>query len=534
MSKAIKPRIRVSSKGWTRQVQVPKPPAQFRASVYEAAGAGPRSSSWQQAGLIGPVSLIGKSLDTLRNRVRYQVRNDPIASRVVDFLVGKVIGGGLRPMLRPGLEDPKFSRVMDAWMDQCDAEGTADLFGIQEIVLRDAIAGGDVLARFRPRDPEKDKDLVVPMQIQVLAGEMMPSHDPTGESVSGVIRNGIGRAVAYKIFKKHPGERLGGMVDMGHSYVDAKDCAHVFWKREPGQVRGEPWLTRGLITLHDLDSYQDAELVRKKMAAMPVFFIQTPTDMSKPSAPVGVSDGTDGHEEGTPLNADGTEWSEEDPVEQMPELGPGAVVPVAPGYEVKPSLPADVGPQYDTFVRRQLQRVCAAVNAPYELITGDTPPGANERMMRIRLNDFYTLVKIWRRMMVRQFCQPAWRAAVMAAYDSGAWEPKEGTTLEDYLTVDWVGDPIALVNPEQETRADVLAVRAGFKTMAQVIRERGGDPDTVMAARSAEIRKGDSLGLIYETDPRYVSSAGVTQSRQGEFVLPDDGGDGDPDEKIDL
>lgn len=534
MSQKIKPRIRVTTNGWTRSVQIPESPVKFRASAYEAAGSGQRSSSWKNAGMVGPVSLLGRSLDTLRNRVRYQIRNDPIASRVVDFLVGKIVGGGLRPMLRPGLEDPNFTRAMDAWMDNCDTEGVADFFGIQEVVLRDAMSGGDSMARFRPRDPELDPDLVVPMQIQILPGEMMPSHDPTGESVSGVIRNGVGRPVKYKIFKKHPGERLGGMVDLGHSYVDAKDLAHVFWKREPGQVRGEPWLTRGLITLSDLDSYQDAELVRKKMAAMPVFFIQTPTDMSKPNAPVGMSDGEDGHDEGTPLNADGTAWTEEDPVELMPELGPGAIVPVAPGYEVKPSLPVDVGPQYDVFVRRQLQRVCAAVNSPYELVTGDTPPGANERMMRNRLNDFYTLVKVWRRMMVRQFCQPAWRAAVQAAYDSGAWTPKPGTTVKDYMTVDWVGDPMPLVNPEQEVRADILAVRAGFKTMSQVIRERGGDPDTLLSARSEELKKGDSLGLVFESDPRFVSSAGVTQARQGEFILPEDGGDGNPNENIDL
>lgn len=534
MSQKIKPRVRVTTDGWTRSIQIPESPVKFRASAYEAAGNGPRSSSWKQAGLIGPVSLLGKSLDTLRNRVRYQIRNDPIASRVVDFLVGKVIGSGLRPMLRPGLEDPEFDRVMEDWMDQCDAEGTASFDGIQEIIFRDAVAGGDSIARFRPRDIEEDAELTIPMQIQVLPGEMMPSHDPSGESVSGVIRDGIGRIRKYKIFKKHPGERLLGSAELGHSYIDAKDVAHVFWKREPGQVRGEPWLTRGLLTLHDLDSYQDAELVRKKLAAMPVFFIQTPTDMSKPNAPVGISDGEDGHEEGTPLNADGTVWSDEDPVELMPELSPGGVVPVAPGHEVKPSLPADVGPNYDVFVRRQLQRVCSAVNSPYELVTGDTPPGANERMMRIRLNDFYTLVKVWRRMMVRQFCQPAWRAAVQAAYDSGVWEPKEGTTLKDYMTVDWVGDPMPLVNPEQEVRADVIAVRAGFKTQSQVIRERGGDPDTLFQARSNEVKKADSLGIMFDSDPRSVSDAGVTQSRQGEFIERDDSGDGDPDEKIPL
>ena len=35
----------------------------------------------------------------------------------------------------------------------------------------------------------------------------------------------------------------------------------------PGQHRGQPWLTQVLVKLYELDQYDDAELVRKKLAA---------------------------------------------------------------------------------------------------------------------------------------------------------------------------------------------------------------------------------------------------------------------------
>src|SRR3546814_16679591 len=38
-------------------------------------------------------------------------------------------------------------------------------------------------------------------------------------------------------------------------------------------IRGEPWLTRALVKLNELDQYDDAELVRKKTAAMFAGFI---------------------------------------------------------------------------------------------------------------------------------------------------------------------------------------------------------------------------------------------------------------------
>lgn len=497
MSEDLKPRVRVTTAGFTRKIIPPKPPAAFRTvALYEAAGGGKRAESWSKAGNYGPVSLLGRSLDTLRNRCRFECRNNPTASRVVDFIVGKVVGNGLRPSLRAGIEDPAFNRLVEDWMEQCDADEVSDFYGLQELVMRNTVTAGDACARFRERDPVEDAHLAVPMQIQLVPGEMLPSIDPTGESVSGIIFKGPGRRSAYKFLKQHPGERLNGAaVEAGFSYVPAEKVAHVFWQRDIGQVRGEPWLVRGLIPLHDLDAYQDAELVRKKMAAMPVFWIQTPVDTQRPQGPASYA------EDGTPLDAEGNAWVAEDPVELMPDLQPGAVVPVPPGYQVNPSLPADVGGQYDVFVRRQLQRVCQAVSVPYELVTGDTPSGANERMMRVRIHDFYSLVRQWRRMLVRSFCQPAWRSFVQAAYDSGKWTPVSGYTIEDYKRVDWIGEPPAHTHPEQEVNAELLAVRGRLKSRSQVIRERGGDPEQVFRQIADEHRLAADLGIRLEDDP---------------------------------
>lgn len=497
-----KPRVRVTTSGYTRPV-VPQPPVAFRASVYEAAGAGPRSSSWQQAGQTGPVSLLQRSLDTLRNRARYQVNNDPIASRVVDFIVGSVIGNGLRPMLKAGLADPAFISAQAAFWEQCDADGILDFDGLTRVLAYETVTGGECFARLRPRDPALDPGLVVPLQVQLLPGEMLPTKDHTLESVSGIMLDGVGRRRRYKFFTRHPGELLFNSTSLAaltYDYVDAQNVCHVFIKRQSGQIRGEPWLTRGLIAMHDLDAYQDAELVRKKMAAMPVFFIETPTDLNKQPGPAGVSDGTDGHEEGTPLNADGTPWVQEDPVAVMPQLAPGAVIPVAPGWKVNPSIPADVGPQYDMFVRRQMQRICAAANVPYELISGDTPPGTNERMMRLRVQTYYQMVRQWRAMIIRQFCRPVWNRMIDALVANG-WTPTDGT-VEDYRRVEWIGDAVPQTHPVQDVQADIMAVRAGFKTRAQVIRERGGDPTRILEQRAAECAASDELGLVFDSDAR--------------------------------
>jgi hypothetical protein len=55
--------------------------------------------------------------------------------------------------------------------------------------------------------------------------------------------------------------------------VDAAEMIHLFRPLRPGQIRGEPWLARALVKLNELDQYDDAELVRKKTAAMFAGFV---------------------------------------------------------------------------------------------------------------------------------------------------------------------------------------------------------------------------------------------------------------------
>ena len=58
----------------------------------------------------------------------------------------------------------------------------------------------------------------------------------------------------------------------GTSRVPAENILHLYNHfLQPGQQRGQPWLTPVLATL-DLEHYDTAELIRKKLAAMVVAF----------------------------------------------------------------------------------------------------------------------------------------------------------------------------------------------------------------------------------------------------------------------
>jgi capsid protein len=68
------------------------------------------------------------------------------------------------------------------------------------------------------------------------------------------------------------------------------------------------------------------------------------------------------------------------------------------------------------------------------------------------------------------------------------------------------------VDPTKEGQAYREAVRDGFMTQAEVVMSRGGDYQELLEARANELAQVDDLGLIFDTDPRQVTGAGISQA----------------------
>ena len=52
----------------------------------------------------------------------------------------------------------------------------------------------------------------------------------------------------------------------------------------------------------------------------------------------------------------------------------------------------------------------------------------------------------------------------------------------------------------KECQANKEAVKAGFKTQAQVLMEQGYDLEEVLNARKSEVEQAKELGLTFDTD----------------------------------
>ncbi|MGL5631738.1 MAG: phage portal protein, partial [Azovibrio sp.] len=249
--------------------------------TYDGVGGGRRALAWQ-VGNPGAVAALAFTQNELRAKSRDLVRRNVWAAAGVEAFVANAIGTGIKPQSM--IQDAELRETLHClwsdWSEEADAAGLTDFYGLQTLACRALLEGGEVLVRLRYRYPEDG--LTVGLQLQVLEPEHLPLTLNMELASGNVVRSGIefdrlGRRVAYHLYRSHPGEGglspMSGTGDMEIVRVPASEIIHLFRPLRPGQIRGEPWLTRALVKLNELDQYDDAELVRKKTAAMFAGFV---------------------------------------------------------------------------------------------------------------------------------------------------------------------------------------------------------------------------------------------------------------------
>jgi lambda family phage portal protein len=450
-------------------------------SGFEAASATRRTYGWNPS--TGDINtLLAGGIESLRPRSRDMVRRNAWATNALDAFVGNAIGVGIKPQsAHPDLAlKEKIQELWLRWTDEADATGLTDFYGLQSLACRTVMEAGECLIRMRPRLPKDG--LSVPLQLQLLEPEHLPTMETrrleNGNYLrSGIEFNGIGQRVAYRLYREHPGDVSNPMASSDLVRVPAEWVLHLFRPIRPGQLRGQPWLTQVLLKLHELDQYDDAELVRKKTAAMFAGFVVKNSSAS----PILGEKATAG---GTPVAS----------------LEPGTLQILLPGEDIKFSNPADVGASYETFMRVQLRSIAAGMGITYEQLTGDLT-GVNYSSIRAGLLEFRRRCEQFQhQVIVFQMCRPIWRRWIDLAILSGAL-PKQ-SDVAPYYSVKWIPPGFAWVDPLKDIKAQMMAVRAGFKSRAEVVSEQGYDAEAIDREIAADNARADALGLSYDTYPR--------------------------------
>lgn len=460
---------------------------------YDGASRGRRTEGWLTQGTSADAAA-SASRTLLRDRSRDLIRNNPFAAKAVQVIVSNVVGTGIVAQARARRSRRRSQQLTDLWQgwaqnpSQCDHHGRHDFYGLQALALRTIVESGEVL--IRRRTPSGDSGQRIPLRLQVMEPDMLDTTRDVALPDGGIIKEGIqfdsqGRREGYWLYEQHPGERHMRVVNINSSFVPADEIIHVYRQDRPHMDRGVPWASPVIIRLRDFDDYSDAQLLKQKISACFAGFV---VDTESPDAGMGS--------------------------ELIDKLEPGALEILPPGKDIRFASPPSVG-EFDRIARQYLLQIAAGFGITYEALTGDLS-ATNFSSARLGWLEFHRNIEAWRwHMLVPQMLNPIWDWFVSAGNVNGV-------RLEGIIA-NWTPPRRELIDPSTEIKATGLAVRMGFQSRSEAIREFGYDPDEVMLEMAEDNAQADQLGLVLDSDPRKVSGAGLTQARPAGTVIPPTG-----------
>lgn len=458
--------------------------ARLQARAYEGAAKNRRTQYWKASSTSANTEN-SLALETLRNRAREQVRNNPYANRIVSVIPNNVVGKGI--VANISAPSPELSqRAQNLWNQwagttACDYDCKLNFAGIQNQVMRSCVEAGEVLVRIRRTTDDFPLKLQILEADHIATNRVFSRNEENGNRiVNGIEIDEAGCPVAYHLYINHPGNIGSEIQDIRKSLltvrVPANEIMHVFRKDRPGQLRGVTWLHPVMIRLREIDEFEDAQLVKQKISACFSAFIK---DIE------------------TPDQESNNEFD-------LEKLEPGIVEYLPPGKDITfASPPLPNSDSYKFYMAANLRSVAAGVGITYEALTGDYSE-VNFSSARMGDLQFRSNVDNWQQnIVIPDLCSKTFDVFKATAILLG--EPF------DEATSTWTVPRRDMIDPTKEIPAKIKAIRAGIETLSDSIRQNGKDPQKHFEEIKSDNDTIDSLELTLDSDPRKTAASGAIQ-----------------------
>lgn len=448
--------------------------------AYDAGGHSERTKGWRATNASQNVEN-NSGLSTLRARSRELVRNNPYAKKAIQIISNNTIGNGIRPKITSSKKrDKKIMEVWKQWAEttQCDFDGHFTIYGLQALAMKSVAEAGEVLIRKRRVDTRgAGKKNIIPIKLQIVEADLL-DHSKTednsksgGYIIQGVEFDAKGNKVGYWLYDRHPYDMVG--TNITSRFVDASEVIHVYSVERPGQVRGVPFLTPSMMKMRDFDDYEDAQLMRQKIAACFSVFI---TDNAE---------NITGQIKGTVKKSNG-DLSE--------RVTPGIIEHLSAGKDIKFASPPGTS-GYGEYSKTQLRGIAAGIGVTYEALTGDLS-NVNFSSGRMGWLEFHRQVQAWQNnLVIPKFCASVW-----------AWF-EEGYILGfgswGEISISWIPPRREMIDPVKEVKGMTDEIRAGLASWEDTVSELGYDPEELLETITKEYRAFRERDLMLVCDPRY-------------------------------
>ncbi|MGL5285669.1 MAG: phage portal protein [Aeromonas sp.] len=470
---------------------------------YEGATASPRGHHWNASGA-GPNVALAASGATLRNRSRHGYRNSCLLRSAINKGVTSEVGKGIT-ILSTAVDEEVRATLNRLWKEHqnfLDPWGAMTWGGLLAQASRARKTAGEVFIR-RVRTPIRDGH-TVPLQLEVLEAEFCPMTytrriDQRRRIVQGVEFIGR-RKVAYWFHKSHPSDLESstfGVSDLVR--VPARDVIHHYNPTRPGQIRGEPDTAAALLKDREFADYSDAELNRKKTRSAFTGFLYR-------------EGFTEDDYEFDPQTGRALYDDSEAP-QQSEEVAAGTILRGVAGEKLQLFEGDNTGSGFKDFVKWQAQQLAAALDIPYQLLTGDWD-GLSDRTIRAIMNEYRRGVTADQRNLLGfQVCLKVWAWFVETCISVGfVSAPGYASDPWRYFALDIRPDAWRHLHPEQDIRSRSMAIKNLFSNPEAEAAECGGDLEENMRATARTIKRWREICDAEGLDPDAMGIFGAAEN----------------------
>lgn len=412
----------------------------------------------------------------IQARARQIAADSPVISGALERLVANVVHRGIRPQCQitgtdGELRETKNQRVEKDFAAWADVAGFYDL---QALALRHCWLDGGCLLHWYPRREWLAEGLV-PLGVELLPLDALDTsvngEQPGGNrAFAGIEVDRYGQPAAWHVRAEVLGDGLdqimgmggwGGM-GLGNSVrLPVQSCVMVSRPHRIGELLPVSWLQSIIMTVQDLDEYQNSERVAARLGAAFGVFVTLPrgeTGNALNGTPI--KPALTGGSDTLGRIISGTEF-----------IGQGRIDALPYGTEIHQAKNERPGTTYEPFIKATNRAAACGMGQSYESFAADFSDSSYSSARQAVLEERrgYVMQQL---LLERRLCAPLWRAWCAFRADFLAGAP--AVVPESWQAPGW-----SWVDPRNDAQAALMQLEMGITSRRQLCEQWGRDYDEI-------------------------------------------------------
>ncbi len=421
---------------------------------------------------------------TIRNRCRYEARNNSYCRGMIDTKANDIVGRMPRLQLVTDNADynERKEAVFNAWAQE------VRLGEKMRMAMVARMESGEIFLVLK-NNPALRSAVKLDI-VMVEAERVCAQYDkaPSDRYQDGITYDEFGNPVSYDILRYHPGGLYsGGGGATGYDTVPASQVIHIFRATRPGQRRGVPDIAPALNLFGMIRRYTLAVVSAAEAAANAAWVL---VSKSPNVEPVDI-----------------------DPMDSINlSMGSGLTMPAGWGIEqIKAEQPTTT---HTDFKRNSLNEAFRCINMPLNVGLGDSSQ-YNYASGRLDFQVYFRDIMVNRYDLGVVALTPIYRA-----WDY-EYQRTDGAILRFAVPVDsdaheWFFDGTEHVDPMKEAGAEKTRLANGTITYREVYARKGQDWRAAFKQRAEEQQLADQLGLKLGEQPQQDNKSDTTDDTEDE------------------